>query len=144
MGVLVEEVLAEDELHVFVLLRSDAFRQLAEGTVEVGVGKLRLDLGQIAVLEGLLEHGHGVERHRHVHVGLCWMIGRPNVAVTEDTQPAEVFLLVPKPDGLGDGLHDLVMGLGRQVEGVHGHGDDGGMDGAKLVEDGLDVTGEVR
>ena len=140
MGVLVEEVLPEDELYVFVLLRPDLLRQFAEGTVEVGVGKLRLDLGQIAVLEGLLEHSHGVERHRHVHVGFGRMIGRPNVTVTEDAQLAQVFLLVPEPDGLGDGFHHLVMGLGRQAHRVHGHGDDGRMDGTELGEDGFYIA----
>ena len=61
VGVLVEEVLAKDELHVLVVLHPDLLRQLAEGPVEVGVGELRLDLGQVAVLEGLLEDGEGVE-----------------------------------------------------------------------------------
>ena len=139
MGVLVEEVLSEDELYVFVLLRPDLLRQLAEGTVEVGVGELRLDLGQIAVLESLLEDGEGVERDGHVDVGLGRMEGRPHVAVAEDPQPAEVLFLAPQPDGLGDALHDLVVRVGALSLRVDGDADDGGLDGTELVEDSVDV-----
>ena len=142
--VLVEEVLPEDELHVLVVLHPDLLRQLAEGTVEVGVGKLRLDLGQVAVLEGLLENGEGVERDGHVDVGLGGMEGRPDVAVADDPQVLEVGLFVPQPDGLGDALHDLVVRVGALSLRVDGHADDGGLDGTELVEDGFYVTGKNR
>ena len=137
--VLVEEVLPEDELHVLVVLHPDLLRQLAEGTVEVGVGELRLVLGQVAVLEGLLEHGEGVERHGHVDIGLGGMEGRPHVAVAEDPQPAEVLFLAPQPDGLGDALHHLVVRVGTLSLRVDGDSEDGGLDGAELVEDSVDV-----
>ncbi len=139
VGVLVEEVLPEDELHVLVVLHPDLLCQLTEGTIEVGVGKLRLDLGQVAVLEGLLEDGEGVERDGHVDVGLGGMEGRPDVAVADDPQVLEVGLFAPQPDGLGDALHDLVVRVGALSLRVDGDADDGGLDGAELVEDGVDV-----
>ena len=144
VGVLIEEVLPEDELHVLVVLHPDLLRQLAEGAVEVGVGELRLDLGQIAVLEGLLEHGEGVEGDGHVDVGLGGMEGRPDVAVADDPQILEVGLFTPQPDGLGDALHDLVVRVGALSLRVDGHADDGGLDGTELVEDGFYVTGKNR
>ena len=68
------------------------------------------------------------------------MKGRPHVAVAEDPQLAEVGLLAPQPDGLGDALHDLVVRVGTLSLRVDGHGDDSRLQHTQLVEDGLNVT----
>ena len=129
VGVLVEEVLPEDELHVLVVLHPDLLRQFAEGTVEVGVGELCLILGQVAVLESFLKDCKSVERHGHIDVGLGRMEGRPYIAITNNPQVLEIGLGIPQPDGLGNALHDLVVCIGALSLRVDGHGDDGGLDG---------------
>ena len=58
---LVEEILTKDELYVLILFHPDTLRQLAEGTVKVGIGKLSLYLSQITVFKCFLEHGDGVQ-----------------------------------------------------------------------------------